>query len=148
MEYRYGMENDRLPEKAIKFRSYFLKYSIDSREALMEWIPKELFSGFSYGDINEKINEYINLFDEYYKLLQNHLTINTRVLFEDRYEGDLSSILRLWVEELSPEIFEYNHERIYRDLLYYLKNEMKYNDNITIQRLAQIITGINIQDWR
>jgi len=147
VECRFGNEADKLSYRALKFRKYFLKYSINSREALMEWIPKELFGEISYKKMTLQLKEIVNMYNCYYSELENHVLSKTRALFNDEYEGSFSTLLRIWVAELSPEIFEYKHERKYRELLNYLKHEMKYDDSASIQRVAQIVIGINIQDW-
>lgn len=143
-------ENDTfvdLTQEELSFRRELLKYDINSRGFLFEYI-------FQYHSEDEQkkgienVKSFKDRLDKHLSNVKDYLIIETKKIFGDKSEGTLSSTVFAWRRKLPEKVRQRLFDSKTNQILRYLLSVDQYDDKELIEDLAQCVTGVHVADWR
>ena len=135
-----------LTSNEINFKKELLKFEINSREFLFEYI----FKNNSEAELRkavEKIKSFKDRLDNHISNVKSFLIIETKKIFGDKSKGTLSSAILDWKQKLSEKTKKRMFDAKINQILGYLLSVNNYDDIKLIEGLAKCVVGINLADW-
>lgn len=136
-----------IDEGIIKFRAELLKFDLNYRDFLFNKLPKLLRSN-NYYECLEKVKNIKDYLDIAIVDLMNYLIKETNIIINPLYKGSLSQNLKSWYVELD----EYKRNHLYdittNRMLKFIDKLESNSELYAINRLANIVTGLNVEDWQ
>ena len=132
----------------IKLRNELLKFDINPRDFLLNKLPNQILS---VTDLNQCFNRIAVIKRELYDFIINtkkHLIYETKEVFEKGYKGEFRTALENWYEGLSKDNIEHLYDVNANNVLSLIPTISKRDDDFIIEKLAKIVTGLNIDDWQ
>ncbi len=135
-----------LTEKEIAFRKELLKFEINSREFLYDYI----FSNGAKTECEKCLTWIKNLkekFDSHIANIKKIILNESKMVFESNKGGSLSSAILTWKEKLNDKTVKHMFDTKTNQVLGYLLSVSNYDDGKIIDDLSKIVSDVNIADW-
>ena len=136
------------PDKDVNgFITQLLVYDINPREFLYKKLFK-ITKANNYIECLNEVKEIKTYLDKIADELKNNLINKTRNIINHEYKGSLTQALKMWIDSLSQDVINKSHDMTTNKVVRFI-NEIETNDDMwVINRLANIITGLSIEDWQ
>jgi hypothetical protein len=145
---KYTESDKQKVEKSIKnLRNDLMKFDINPREFLFERLRKKDLQEESYEKCIELIGLIKNELDNHIAKLKKALIFRTKTIFDKNYNGELSTLLKEWYNNLSDSSKKHAYDLKTNSMLKYISTLSTYDDNEVIERIARLVTGLNVEDW-
>jgi hypothetical protein len=134
-------------KEVINLRKELLRFDINPRELLFERINNKVFKITSLDKCYKKIEKTKNLLDNFILKIKRDLIYKTKNIFDKGYKGELGNALENWYNELPSQNKIHLYDSTSNSLLNFISTLSTNNEEIIIEKLAKIVTGLNIEDW-
>ena len=132
-------------DEIIKLRAALVKYDINYRSFIFEELLKYLKAD-DYTEGLTSLEKVKNYLDNHDSKVKEELIRITKELFDKHYEGSLSGNLTKWYTGLTDEQKDHLYNTEANSFMKLLQSGEK-NEVVIINKLAQIFTGLSIEDW-
>lgn len=129
-----------------ELRKSLLKLEINPRDFLFSEI-KEIFNEENYQIIFHNLKLIKELMDNHIYNLKNLIIEKTKHIFDRNYKGELSTVLYEWHNNLDEISKKHLYGSTANSFIGFISNSNTYDDNVVIEKICKIITGLNIEDW-
>ncbi|MDP4147015.1 MAG: hypothetical protein Q8936_21495 [Bacillota bacterium] len=140
-------EEGRISNDIIVLRKELLKFDINPRELLLIKLNSKILKLNDFKLCIDRINEIKLELDTFVKVVKQYLIKITKNIFDKGYRGELRTALENWYNELPEENKEHLYDISENSLLSFISTLSTGNEDTIIEKLAKIVTGLNIEDW-
>lgn len=137
----------KVDKEVIDFRKELLRFDVNPRELLFERIPDKVFKTATLEECYEKIEKTKLVLDKFVPTVKNDLAHKTKNIFEKGYRGELGPALENWYDELPDSNKSYLYDSTSNRLLKFISMLTTSSEDVIIEKLARLVTGLNIEDW-
>lgn len=130
----------------VNFKKELLKFEINSREFLFEYIFKNN-SKLELKKAVERIKLFKSRLDNHISNIKAYLILETKKIFGDKSEGTLSSAIIDWKQKLADRTKKRMFDAKTNQILSYLLSVSNYDDIKLIEELSKCVVGMNLADW-
>ncbi|HEY5588159.1 MAG TPA: hypothetical protein VIK86_04285 [Candidatus Paceibacterota bacterium] len=141
-------EDKNLEVDIILLRKELLKFDINPRELLLNKLQNTILNMTELDQCFNRIKSIKKELDSFIINTKNYLISETKEVFEKKYEGEFRTALQNWYKALNTDNIEHLYDAKTNDVLRLIPTISKYNNFIIIEKLAKIVTGLSIEDWR
>ena len=130
----------------IKLRKELLKYDVNVREFIFNSIPRIC----NIEDLQKTLGRIVEIKDYLDSRSRNvklELIDLTKDMFVEGYKGSLGQALNIWINDMEQYKKDYLYDVVTNKLIDYAKKLKNNNEEIIIDRISIIITGLTIADW-
>ena len=131
----------------INLRKELLKYDINPREFLIDRLKTKILGEKSYEECFRMIKNMKEEIDNHISKFKQMLIITTKESFEKGYKGEIRSVLVNWLNNLKEANKKQLYDSITNNVLRYIAELPTNNEDLIIERMAYLITGLNVEDW-
>lgn len=135
-----------IPKEYTKFMNLLKQTTENSRELLMETLPKIHNGKVSLSQVAESIFDAKQDFENAKNMLITKLISITKEVFRGKKRASLSSALNDWTDDLKDETIQKQfpgNENAVIELIRSVTND----DKTFIERLAKAMVGLRVEDW-
>lgn len=136
-----------ISKEIVTLRKELLKYEINPREFLFERLKNRILKEDSFENCYKKLKEIKMMLDSQIMKIKSYLVEKTKKIFDENYNGELSTLLIQWYMNLDENIKKQVFDEVTTNVLNFLSELNIHNDFLVVEKLARIITGLNIEDW-
>jgi hypothetical protein len=135
-----------LPLEELNFKKELLKFEINAREFLYEYIFKNN-SKVELKKAIESVKLLKSRLDNHISNVKDYLILETKKIFGDRSTGTLSSAILDWQQKLTDRTKKRMFDTKTNQILGYLLSINAYDDIKLIDELSKCVMSINLADW-
>jgi hypothetical protein len=140
-------KSDLITNEQIEIKSELLRPDLNNNEFLFNIILK-VFKTNDYEKVCKKTQEMYSVFNSFIEDYKEKVLKETIELFDKKYKGSLSTLVREWNKDLNPKIKNKIFDIKTKEFLNYISNVDTHNDDEILNNFAKIITGFYIEDWQ
>lgn len=129
----------------IKLRSELVKYEINYRSFIFEGLLKYLKVD-NYNECLIKLRDIKEYLDNHDSNVRRYLIKLTKDIIDKDYKGTLTGTLIKWYTNLTNEQKEHLYNSETNKFMQFIQ-QGENSEVIAINKLAQIFTGLSIEDW-
>ncbi|GIM28836.1 hypothetical protein CPJCM30710_15020 [Clostridium polyendosporum] len=145
--HRVDITGKELDSSIINYRSELLKFDLNNRDFLFNKLLK-LTKSNDYYECLESIGNIKNYLDSSIVNLIGYLIKKTNNIINPSYKGSLTQNLKRWYIDLDADKKNHLYDVTTNSILKFI-NDLDSNDDIyCINKLASIVTGLNVEDWQ
>lgn len=135
----------KLEEDFIAYKNVFLAFNINHFESLFE-LPRTIFKTKSYETIYQKNKKFVEtksqLLNPFKQTLINEIKECFEINEKSSIKTGMDDFIRKYISrEMTPVLEKENKE------LYYLLNDLSYEDFSALDQIAKVSVGQHIEDW-
>ncbi|EOU1929297.1 hypothetical protein DMN34_10040, partial [Clostridium perfringens] len=138
--------NEKIDRDIVKLRKELLKYDINIRSFIFVDLPKICGTEDLYEAL-KRLNEIKYYLDNRCIKVKYELSNITKNKLTLDYNGSLSQSIKLWINSLQQYKKDYLYDVVTNKLIEYGKELSTNNEEIIIDQLSVILTGLTIGDW-
>lgn len=138
--------NEKIDRDIVKLRKELLKYDINIRSFIFVDLPNICGTEDLYEAL-KRLNEIKYYLDNRCIKVKYELSNITKNKLTLDYNGSLSQSIKLWINSLQQYKKDYLYDVVTNKLIEYGKELSTNNEEIIIDQLSVILTGLTIGDW-
>jgi hypothetical protein len=131
----------------INLRKELLRFDINPRELLFERLNNKVFKTTSLNKCYKKVEKTKDELDKFISKMKQELIYKTKNIFDKGYKGELGNALENWYNELPSQNKIHLYDSTSNSLLNFISTLSTNNEDIIIEKLSKLVTGLNIEDW-
>lgn len=131
----------------INLRKELLRFDINPRELLFERLNNKVFKTTSLDKCYKKVEKTKDELDKFISKMKQELIYKTKNIFDKGYKGELGNALENWYNELPSQNKIHLYDSTSNSLLNFISTLSTNNEDIIIEKLSKLVTGLNIEDW-
>lgn len=137
--------NTLIKDEIIKLRRELVKYEINYRGFVFENLLKYL-NAKDYNECLFKLKEVKNYLDNHDIKVREHLIKVTKEVIDKHYTGSLTGCLIKWYTNLTDSQKEHLYNTETNKFIKLIQSS-EHSEVEAVNKLAQIFTGLSIEDW-
>lgn len=137
--------NTLIKDEIIKLRRELVKYEINYRGFVFENLLKYL-NAKDYNECLFKLKEVKNYLDNHDIEVREHLIKVTKEVIDKHYTGSLTGCLIKWYTNLTDSQKEHLYNTETNKFIKLIQSS-EHSEVEAVNKLAQIFTGLSIEDW-
>ncbi|MBL4935573.1 hypothetical protein JK636_07345 [Clostridium sp. YIM B02515] len=145
--HKHGIDGVEIGKSITRLRIELLKFDINSREFLFKKLFK-IMETEDYFHCFNKIKEVKIYLDEIVEKFKLYLIETTLQKINPNYKGKLTQGLKIWFDKLDDTKKEHLFDLTTNRFLEFVKQLDNHDESYVIGKLAEIITGLSIEDWQ
>ncbi|MDU1687256.1 MAG: fibronectin type III domain-containing protein, partial [Clostridium perfringens] len=138
--------DEKIDRDIVKLRKELLKYDINIRSFIFVDLPNICGTEDLYEAL-KRLNEIKYYLDNRCIKVKYELSNITKNKLTLDYNGSLSQSIKLWINSLQQYKKDYLYDVVTNKLIEYGKELSTNNEEIIIDQLSVILTGLTIGDW-
>lgn len=147
-EIRFREKGEVEVSKEIKIlRRELLKFDINPREFLFDRMMRKILKEDSIDKCLEKIKDIKIELDTHINETKSYLIEKTKDVFCGEYKGSLGQAIKIWYSDLNEAKKKHLYDTSSNRVLNFVSNLQTDDENVIIEKLANIVSGLNIEDW-
>lgn len=137
---------ENVSKECIKFLQSLKQPGENSRNYLIEDLPKIFKTEVVSGDLSETISTAKSIFDNAKNNLIAEVISETRKIFGGVEEATLTSVLKDWYETLREETLQYQFPNNENKIISLIKKAGN-NEQEMVETLSKLVVGLRLDDW-
>lgn len=135
-----------LTEREIEFRKELLKFEINSREFLFEFLFNDLTEEGHRKTI-EWVKEVKGKFENHLNEVRLYLISQVKAVLNSDQNASLGSAIIVWKKKLSDETCRHMFDGLTNQVLNYLVSIRNFDDDSIIFELCRLVVNMDLADW-
>lgn len=136
---------EKLDKEMIRVRKEILRFDINPRELLFEYIPQivqlDLFHTYEF------LAEMKAILENSMEELKTYLTEKTKNIFMPNYSGSMCAAINTWYKALNEKTKLHLFDNIVYQMMSYIKNLDTYEEAKVLSELTNLFTMLDMSDW-
>lgn len=135
-----------LTDREIEFRKELLKFEINSREFLFEFLFRDVTEEGHRNTI-EWIKKTKTKFENHLNEARLYLTSKVKSILGSDENASLGSAIIVWKKKLSDETYHHMFDGLTNQILNYLISIRNFDDERIIFELCRLVVNMDLADW-
>ena len=135
-----------LSEREVEFRKELLKFEINSREFLFDFLFSDSTEG-GHRQTLEWVTEVKDKFENHLKAVREYISSQVKLILSSDRNASLGSAIIIWKKSLSDETCRHMFDPLTNQILNYLLTIKNFDDDGIIFELCRLVVNMDLADW-